>query len=134
MLDKRRSFIIKKYFTKFTLSVSMRQKSKIILLSLFFTSIYFATFKIIQNYVFEFTIARYKLVNTPQHNLNSKKVILFWNDFFNYDYWQMPNETNYDEYLKSLNCSMKNCVLTHKKDFLGSLNLFDATVFHGAES
>lgn len=91
-------------------------------------------YKIVQNYVLEFTIARYKLVDTFHHEVDGEKIILFWNNFFNYNYWQMPNETNYEGYLKALNCPVTNCVLTHKKDFLNSSHLYDAIVFHGAES
>lgn len=95
---------------------------------------YLSIYKIIENYVLEFSIARYKLVHLTTSKNNDTKVILFWNNFFVTEYWQMPNETNQNEFLKLINCPVSNCVLTHKKNFLSEPHFYDAIVFHGAET
>jgi alpha-1,3-fucosyltransferase len=42
----------------------------------------------------------------------------------------MSNETYDQEYLKSENCPVTNCILTNNKNFLKDVNDYDALVFH----
>lgn len=114
----------------------MKRNSKIAFTVIFLlvTFSLYAIFNLTQNYVFEYTIARYKLVATSKHQVNETQIILFWNNFFGEKNWGMPNETNYQDYLKSMNCPVTNCILTHDKQFLSEPHLYDAIVFHGAES
>lgn len=116
------------------LKIKMRKnKRTLINLSLLSAFGLFLTYTFIKNYVFESSIARFRIVQTTQLINNSKKVILFWNKFFESRYWMMPNETNGEEYLKSIQCPVTNCIFTHDKNFLDQSHLYDAIVFHSAE-
>lgn len=97
--------------------------------------IFMSVYILVRCYVFESSIARYRLVQPKKHqNLNDKKVILFWTKFFNIPNWNMPNVTNDESYLKSLNCPVTNCIFTHDKNYFDETHMYDAIVFHGAES
>jgi alpha-1,3-fucosyltransferase len=63
--------------------------------------------------------------------VNNTKIILFWNNFFDFEYWGMPRETNSKAFLDSINCPVTNCILTHDKNYLSAPELYDALVFHG---
>lgn len=118
-------------YNKFSIS---RHRSKIIFALLILLTVCLIVFSLVKNYVFESSIARYKLVKPAKHQLDNKKVILFWTKFFEYDYYGMPNETNGEEFLTSLNCPVTNCILTHNKKYLSSPHEYDALVFHGAST
>lgn len=112
-----------------------RPKSKIFFVLIFLTAVLVLfIFKLVQSYVFDSSIARYKLVQPAKHKFSDTKIILFWTNFFEFSNWGMPNATNYEDYLKSINCPVTNCILTHDKKYLNSPHLYDALVFHGAES
>lgn len=107
------------------LKIKMRKnKRTLINLSLLSAFGLFLTYTFIKNYVFESSIARFRIVQTTQPINNSKKVILFWNKFFESRYWMMPNETNGEEYLKSIQCPVTNCIFTHDKNFLDQSHLY----------
>jgi hypothetical protein len=112
------------------------RKSYLLLLLILLVFITFISiFVIVQTYVFETSIARYALIKPKEHpHLKDKQIILFWTGFFDIPYWSMPNETNDENYLKSLNCLFTNCVLTHDKNYLDETQMYDALVFHGAEN
>lgn len=86
-----------------------------------------------KNYVFDSSIARYRLVEITRHKNVTKKVILFYTNFFGIRHWGMPNETNGEEYLKSIECPQTNCIFTHDKNYLSKTHFYDAIVFHVAE-
>lgn len=114
----------------------MRGESKIIIILIIVLTFIsgLTIFKLLQNFVFDLSIARYKLITPPDHHVNDTKVILFWNNFFHFPNWGMPNETNYKEFLETVKCPMTNCILTHDNKFLSAPELYDALVFHGSES
>jgi hypothetical protein len=58
------------------------------------------------------------------------KHIVFWTNFFQIPLWDMTKETYTQEDLNSANCSVTNCILTHKKDFLSNVENYDALIFH----
>lgn len=114
----------------------MRKETRILLIlliSMTFMSLYLLL-KLIENFYLEFTITRYKLVKSKDHQLNDTKVILFWNNFFSFNFWGMPNETNSEVFLESIKCPETNCILTHDKNFLSEPQLYDALVYHIWES
>lgn len=113
----------------------MRQKNRKILINLSLLAAIglFLVYFFIKNYVFVSSVARFSLVQAAQPLNSSQKVILFWTNFFSIPYWMMPAETNDEEYLKSINCPVTNCILTHDKNFLDEPHLYDAIVFHSAD-
>lgn len=113
----------------------LRNQKILITLSLLLAAIgLLVIYSFIRNYVFESSIARYRLVQTTQSFNSSQKVILFWTNFFKIRYWSMPNETNGEEYLKSIQCPVTNCIFTHDKKYLEDTHKYDAIVFHSAET
>lgn len=67
-------------------------------------------------------------------NRNDSKIyVLFWTNFFREKYWNMERETSDEDYFKSINCPVTNCVLTHDKSLLEAPHLYDALIFHSAE-
>lgn len=63
------------------------------------------------------------------------KHILFWTNFYHIPLWDMKKETYDQEDLKSVNCPVTNCILTHKKDYLSDVEDYDALIFHiGSEA
>ena len=69
----------------------------------------------------------------PIKHVNDTKFILFWSRFYNMPTWGVPLESYGEDYLKSLNCSYTNCILTHKHDFLNNILDYDAVIIHGCE-
>lgn len=94
------------------------------------------TFYFAHNYIFELSIARYKLIKlkTELTSDREKFFVLFWTNFFKIPYWNMGNETSGPEYLTSINCPVNNCVFTHNKNLMSPILYYDAIIFHGAES
>lgn len=81
-----------------------------------------------------FLLLKQKIIPEEKSLVNSKpKVILFWTKLFKHRYFDMPNETNYEDYLKFLKCPVTNCIMTHDKNYLSEPHLYDALVFHGGD-
>lgn len=78
---------------------------------------------------------RYKMNfdSPPIRHVNDTKFVLFWSRFYNMPTWGIPLESYGEDYLKSLNCSHTNCILTHKRDFLNNTLYYDAVIIHGCE-
>ncbi|KAG5684835.1 hypothetical protein PVAND_014046 [Polypedilum vanderplanki] len=111
----------------------IRRTSLILLLM---TSTFLFAFHLINNYVFEWSIARYKLIELKKELTSDREkfFVLFWTKFFDIPYWNMGNETNGPEYLDEINCPVNNCVFTHNKELIDPIYYYDAIVFHGAQS
>ena len=58
------------------------------------------------------------------------KHILFWTNFYTIPLWDMKKETYDQEDLKSVNCPVTNCILTHNKNYLKNVEAYDALIFH----
>jgi hypothetical protein len=70
----------------------------------------------------------------PQiHRTNGTKFILFWSRFFNMPTWGVNMETYGEDYLRLINCSFTNCLITHNRNLLNSTALYDAVIIHGSE-
>ncbi|CAG9810440.1 unnamed protein product [Chironomus riparius] len=60
----------------------------------------------------------------------SIKYILFWNKCWYLPYWNMPGPILGEEYLKSVDCPVTNCIFSHDRDFLPLPTDYDALIFH----
>lgn len=83
------------------------------------------------------SISHYKILEPflvdSDHN-DGKKYILFWTNFFTIKFWGMERETLNESYFESINCPVTNCIFTHNKNLRYAPHMYDAMVFHGAES
>lgn len=78
--------------------------------------------------------AREEVVETNKSEANKTKHILFYTKMWKHRFWNMENETVGSEHEQMQKCSMKNCIFTHKKDFLTNITDFDALIFHNGET
>ena len=60
----------------------------------------------------------------------SLKYILFWTTWWYFPLWYMGKELQGEEYLKSIDCPVTNCVFLHDRKFLPKPTDYDALVFH----
>ncbi|XP_070506558.1 alpha-(1,3)-fucosyltransferase C-like [Chironomus tepperi] len=93
-------------------------------------------YHVVNNYVFVLSTTRYRLIENSNFvtNKNSSKIyVLFWTKMFGAETWYMPSVTNDEDYLKSIDCPVTNCILTHDKNLLEAPHLYDALIFHSAE-
>lgn len=93
-------------------------------------------YHVVYNYVFVLSTTRYRLIENSNFvtNKNSSKIyVLFWNKIFGDETWYMESVTSDEDYLKSINCPVTNCILTHDKKLLDAPHLYDALIFHSAE-
>ena len=93
-------------------------------------------YHVVYNYVFILSTTRYRFIENSNFVLNknsSKIYVLFWTKIFGAENWNMQNVTNGEDYLKSIDCPVTNCILTHNKKLLGAPHLYDALIFHSAE-
>jgi hypothetical protein len=91
---------------------------------------------LINNYIFELSIARYKVIQLRSELTSDREkfFVLFWTKMFELPYWNMGNETQGPEYLESIQCPVNNCVFTHNKNLIDPVYYYDAVIFHGAQS
>lgn len=101
----------------------------------FYTYILIATCALILYCIFiqNKSFKRARLVKSTNHLSADKKVVLFANHFFDEPFLGMPNKTNGEEYLKSIQCQVTNCIFTHDKKYLPHPHLYDAIAFHTVE-
>lgn len=66
---------------------------------------------------------------TSQRN-ESLKYISFWTTWWYFPLWYMGKEIQGEEYLKSIECPVTNCVFTHDRKLLPKPTDYDALVFH----
>jgi hypothetical protein len=106
------------------------------LVLLLIMSTFLLALHLINNYIFELSIARYKLIQLRSELTSDREkfFVLFWTKFFGIPYWNMGNETNGSEYLEAVDCPVTNCVFTHNKELISPVYYYDAIIFHGAES
>ena len=93
-------------------------------------------YHVVYNYVFVLSTTRYKLIENSNFmsNKNSSKIyVLYWTKMFDSENWYMSSITSGEDYLKSINCPVTNCILTHDKNLLEAPHLYDALIFHSAE-
>ncbi|XP_037931601.1 alpha-(1,3)-fucosyltransferase C [Teleopsis dalmanni] len=75
-----------------------------------------------------------KYAQYPTTNRGSTRTILFWNSFFGNKRWSLPEDTLGPAYFRDeLLCPVYKCEITNVKDFLPSVDMYDAIVFHTAE-
>jgi alpha-1,3-fucosyltransferase len=117
------------------LNMRVRFHKKTVLSLLLLISALFICYYFIETYVLQLSIARYKLVELAPHKQNAeKKHILFWTKFFEIPRWGLDSVTLNEEFFKSMQCSVTNCILTHDKQLLSAPHLYDAIIFHTAET
>lgn len=58
------------------------------------------------------------------------KNIVFWTNFYAFPMWKMKKETYDASDLKSVDCPVTNCIITHKKSYLPNVEDYDALIFH----
>jgi len=78
-------------------------------------------------------VTDYLDVSPQQKDDKEIKHILFWNNFFDSNYWAMEKEFQGEEYLKEMDCPVTNCIFSHNRKFLSSPTDYDGIVFHVAE-
>ncbi|KAL7011759.1 hypothetical protein ACKWTF_014432 [Chironomus riparius] len=78
---------------------------------------------------FKFQVPFKNIPKTSQRN-ESTKYILFWTSWWNFDYWHMGASVLGEDYLKSIDCPVTNCIFSHNRTFLPQSTDFDALIFH----
>ncbi|KAL7011765.1 hypothetical protein ACKWTF_014435 [Chironomus riparius] len=89
---------------------------------------------IIINYLILFK--HYKTTEIKVHNSpknESLRYILFWTKFFETENWGMGKKVLGEEFLKSMQCSVTNCIFSHDRGLLSSPADYDALIFHVGE-
>ncbi|CAG9810435.1 unnamed protein product [Chironomus riparius] len=71
--------------------------------------------------------------NTVNPKNESLRYILFWTKFFETENWGMGKKVLGEEFLKSLQCSVTNCIFSHDRGLLSSPADYDALIFHVGE-
>lgn len=74
-------------------------------------------------------IANYK---SRHLGVNGTKVILLWNEFFEYENWKLPSNWLGPQDFEKWQCPVSNCILTTNRTFLQSTHLYNAVLFHAA--
>jgi len=72
----------------------------------------------------------FKNIPTTEHRNDSIKYILFWTSWWFFQNWQMGAEVLGEDYLRSVDCPVTNCVFSHDRNFLPEPTDYDALVFH----
>lgn len=96
----------------------------------------FFLFCLMKSFRLQSSILRYKILDgylDEPRGFNDTKYILFWTKYFVEENWGMKTETYQEDFLKSINCPVTNCVFTNNKNLLSHAHEYDALVFHGAE-
>lgn len=95
-------------------------------LVLFIISLYF----LLGNQIYQQSI----IANYKSHHMgiNETKVILLWNEFFDYENWKLPSNLMGPRYFEEWSCPVTNCIVTTNRTFLKSADLYNAVVFHAA--
>ncbi|XP_067641988.1 alpha-(1,3)-fucosyltransferase C [Eurosta solidaginis] len=122
--------------------VTMRRtKFVIILISLGI----FATFLLIVHiYSNSPEFNQYRILRAYQHQIDNElisvkserrpRTILFWTSFFADKRWSLDEDTVGLDYFRDvLHCPEYHCELTNNRDFLPTVEMFDAVLFHTAE-
>ena len=58
------------------------------------------------------------------------KHILFWMSLKDSTYWNMGGKIHNEEFLKSIDCPVTNCIFSHDRKLLPQETDYDAIVFH----
>lgn len=77
------------------------------------------------------------MTNNPHRNVSRSEMslqtvskdtstILFWTNFFDDSKWTLANDTIH------IQCPVANCIFTNQRDYLNSIDMYDAIVFHTA--
>lgn len=101
-----------------------------ILYILFLVVFIYSVYLLFGNQIYQHRI----LKNYKSHNLglNNTKVILLWNEFFDYENWKLPSNLLDSKYFEKEQCPITNCILTTNRTFLNATYRYNAVVFHGA--
>ncbi|CAG9810437.1 unnamed protein product [Chironomus riparius] len=78
---------------------------------------------------FKLSVPFTNVPKTSQRN-ESLKYILFWTTWWYFPLWYMGKEVQGEEYLKSIDCPVTNCVFSHDRHLLPRPTDYDALVFH----
>lgn len=62
-----------------------------------------------------------------------QKTVLFWNEFFTYKFWLLPEEAFKEGFLAKTGCPFTNCMFTLDRSFLHRVHDYDAILFHTAQ-
>lgn len=65
-----------------------------------------------------------------QHKNDSIKYILMWTSWWFFENWQMGAKLIGEEYLRSVECPVINCIFSHNRSYLPQPTDYDALVFH----
>ncbi|EDW00427.1 GH12859 [Drosophila grimshawi] len=81
----------------------------------------------------QYGILRQYLVSNPAKQ-SATRSILIWSSFFGDERWKLPFDTlGPQQFRDDLHCPVYQCELSNRHDYLPSLELYDAIVFHMAE-
>lgn len=79
-------------------------------------------------------VRTYANKNADVSNKTRIPIILLWNAFFDDARWSLPEDDLNPSYLRNqLKCPVYECVITNRRDFLSTIEMYDAVVFHAAQ-
>lgn len=89
-------------------------------------------YEILEEYLIE-NEPNYDNINNDDQIQKNTKYILLWTKFFGDKKWGLKMDTENQKYFEKLSCPENDCVVTNNKHLIKQ-HLFDAIVFHGAET
>jgi hypothetical protein len=72
----------------------------------------------------------FKNIPKTEHRNDSTKYILFWTSWWFFENWQMGAKVLGEEYLRSIDCPVTNCIFSHDRNLLPKPTDYDALIFH----
>lgn len=79
-------------------------------------------------------LRNYLVEHKPLQRAGATRSILLWSSFFDDARWKLPFDKLAPEQFRDvLQCPVYQCELSNQHDFLPSLDMYDAIVFHAAE-
>jgi hypothetical protein len=73
-------------------------------------------------------LLKYKMIEFQQNS--DIKHVLFFSNYWHFKYWGLSNETIDANSPEMEKCAFKNCIFTHKRNFLKQTHEYDAVLFH----
>ncbi|KAH8419770.1 hypothetical protein KR009_002291 [Drosophila setifemur] len=106
----------------------------LLLLLLLLASTLFVLHRVVQSPLLnQYEILQDHLDSKPK-DVQSTRTILLWNEFFGDPRWKLSWDTlGPQELREELRCPVYKCELSNKHDYLPSVDMYDAIVFHAAE-